>query len=73
MLPLFTLVTLSLPSTKRAYLARHAPALDSPSPTPTPIRDALFGLTTLGFLIVIGSVVVTDALDFALRVWGESS
>ena len=69
-LPVFALVTLSLPATKRAFRAFHSTEVAPPEPTPG--RSEALALVSLGFLVVLGSVVVTDALDAAARAWAET-
>ena len=69
-LPAFALATLSLPATRRAFRARHSSEVQPPAPTP--LRSEALALAALGFLVVVGSVVVTDALDVAARAWAET-
>lgn len=67
-LPAFVLVALLLPATGRAFAARgDEPA---PGPEPGPV-DRAVALASRLFLVVLGSAVATDALDWAVRAAGE--
>jgi hypothetical protein len=62
-LPPFLLFVLLLPSTARAFRSRDA---TPPAPAPGPFGAAVALISRL-FLVVVASVVVTDAVDAAAR------
>lgn len=71
LLPPFLLLVMLLPGTRAVVSAEHQ-ALVARTPRPArPVGHSVISALTLGFLVILGSVVIVNALDWAIRIRPE--
>lgn len=71
-LPIFLVVVMVLPGTDRVVSAKHrALVVATPGVSGGPARRTVISSLTLGFLVILGSVVILNAVDWAVRIRAE--
>ncbi|MHC5538815.1 hypothetical protein ACYOEI_11385 [Singulisphaera rosea] len=71
-LPFFLVVVMLLPGTARVVSAKHRALIaETPGATGEPTRRSVVSSLTLGFLIILGSIVILNAIDWVIRIRPE--